>query len=185
MIRNIEFFISPSGKVMVQRLGCEARELTENDRELIDEMFEYISTFYTDSFNALKEVYQQSIFNERYYKFLIARRFIKCNFGQYASPCDVDEFGVFNFEFVPCPLRGECKYEDSICNPKFNSSLSGRELEVMKLYASGKSVDVIAGMLFISINTVKNHIKNAFRKVGVHSLAEFIQYANSHNLIKS
>ncbi|WP_455510695.1 response regulator transcription factor [Butyricimonas paravirosa] len=55
----------------------------------------------------------------------------------------------------------------------------------MKLYASGKSVDVIAGMLFISINTVKNHIKNAFRKVGVHSLAEFIQHANSHNLFKS
>ncbi len=64
MIHNIEFFISPSGKVMVQRLGCEVRELTENDRELIDEMFEYISTFYTDSFNALKEVYLQSIFNE-------------------------------------------------------------------------------------------------------------------------
>lgn len=184
-MQNIEFFMSPSGKVMVQHLGSEARELTENDREIVDEMFEYIETFYTDSFNDLKEIYQKSIFNERYYKFLFVRRFIKCNFGQYAYPSDVDEFGVFNFEFVPCPLRGECKYENSICNPKFNSSLSDRELEVMKLYASQKSVDVIAGMLFISTFTVKNHIKNAFKKLGVHSLAEFIQYANSHNLFKS
>lgn len=41
-----------------------------------------------------------------------------------------------------------------------------------------------AEKLFISLNTVNNHRKNSFRKVGVHSMAEFMRYAMTNNLFK-
>lgn len=184
-MNTMEFFISPSGEVMIEQLNSkEAKKLAVSDREFTDEMYEIIEAFYTEAFTCLKKNYYKSITNDAYYKFLIVRRFIKCNFGQYDNQKDVDEFGCFHFEFVSCPLRGECPYEKSICFPQFNSNLSDRELEVMKLYVSGKTHDEISGVLFISIFTVKNHVRNAFKKIKVHSLAEFMNYADSHNLFK-
>ena len=86
--------------------------------------------------------------------------------------------------FVGCPLRGECKSDKIICAPKFNSKLSDRQLEVMRLLYEGKSDSEIADKLFISLNTVNNHRKNSFRKVGVHSFPEFMRYAMQNNLFK-
>lgn len=93
---------------------------------------------------------------------------------------DVDENWNFNFEFVGCPLRGD----KVICAPKFNSKLSDRQIEVMRMLYDGKNDSEIAEKLFISLNTVNNHRKNSFRKVGVHSMAEFMRYAMTNNLFK-
>ena len=40
----------------------------------------------------------------------------------------------------------------------------------------------IADKLFISLNTVNNHKKNSFKKVGVHSMPEFMRYAMAKKL---
>jgi DNA-binding NarL/FixJ family response regulator len=47
--------------------------------------------------------------------------------------------------------------------------LTARELEVLRLIAAGADNVAIAGELFISPNTVKQHVANILEKLGVHS----------------
>ncbi len=48
-------------------------------------------------------------------------------------------------------------------------SLTDREMDVLRLIATGLSNKQIAGQLFISEETVKVHIRNLLRKLNVHS----------------
>ena len=57
--------------------------------------------------------------------------------------------------------------------------LGSRELEVLQHLASGQRNRSIAGALNISENTVKFHVGNIFRKMGVTSRTEAIALANS------
>lgn len=50
--------------------------------------------------------------------------------------------------------------------------LTARELAVLRLLAHGQSNDEIAVELAISSDTVKFHVKNIYRKLGVASRAE-------------
>jgi len=52
--------------------------------------------------------------------------------------------------------------------------LSGREMEVMDLIASGRSNVDIANKLFLSEKTVKNHVNRIYAKLGVRTRAEAI-----------
>jgi two-component system, NarL family, response regulator DevR len=51
-------------------------------------------------------------------------------------------------------------------------ALTARELAVLRLVAHGQSNDEIAAELAISSDTVKFHVKNIYRKLGVASRAE-------------
>ncbi len=62
-------------------------------------------------------------------------------------------------------------------------SLTGREIEVLGLVADGKTSRQIGDLLFISENTVKNHIRNILDKLGLHSRNEAVLYAIRENLI--
>jgi DNA-binding NarL/FixJ family response regulator len=55
--------------------------------------------------------------------------------------------------------------------------LTARELEVLKLVAKGKANRDIARQLFISENTVKNHVRNILDKLQLHSRMEAVMYA--------
>jgi DNA-binding CsgD family transcriptional regulator len=50
--------------------------------------------------------------------------------------------------------------------------LRPRERTILAFYAEGLSAEEIARMLFISPHTVRTHVKNAFRRLGVHSRTE-------------
>lgn len=63
-------------------------------------------------------------------------------------------------------------------------SLTGREIEVLGLVADGKTSRQIGDLLFISENTVKNHIRNILDKLGLHSRNEAVLYAIRENLIR-
>jgi DNA-binding NarL/FixJ family response regulator len=58
--------------------------------------------------------------------------------------------------------------------PEGAGSLSRRELEVLTLVAQGLNNRAIAEQLFISENTVKNHIRNIHEKLQVHSRMEAV-----------
>ncbi|MGD9957374.1 MAG: LuxR C-terminal-related transcriptional regulator [Candidatus Nanopelagicales bacterium] len=58
--------------------------------------------------------------------------------------------------------------------PEGAGSLSRRELEVLTLVAQGLNNRSIAEQLFISENTVKNHIRNIHEKLQVHSRMEAV-----------
>jgi two-component system NarL family response regulator len=62
--------------------------------------------------------------------------------------------------------------------------LTERELEVLQLVAQGLSNKRIAEKLFISENTVKNHVRNMLEKLHVHSRMEAVLLAMRENLIE-
>ncbi len=62
-------------------------------------------------------------------------------------------------------------------------SLSERELQVLRLLATGKTNRDIAETLFISDKTVARHVSNIFDKLGVSSRAGATAWAFQHNLV--
>jgi DNA-binding CsgD family transcriptional regulator len=62
--------------------------------------------------------------------------------------------------------------------------LSTRELEVLRLVASGKTNKAIAGTLFLSEKTVDRHVSNIFVKLDVPSRAAATAWAYQHRLIE-
>lgn len=179
---KLEFYIYE------QELWCKHDDgrnevVTEHDTEIVQSLLECIREQYPEAYKALEKEYQKSAGNVPYYQYLIVRRFCKCNFGRLdTTKIDVEHSGAFNFEKVECPLRGECRFEGVICSPKFNTKLSDAELRVMRLIYDGIGKDEIAERLYLSPNTVKNHIKSVYCKLGIHEKSEFIKYANKNNL---
>lgn len=64
-----------------------------------------------------------------------------------------------------------------------HTQLSNREFEVFNLLASGKSITDIGAQLHLSVKTVSTHKSRILTKMGMHSLAEIVQYAVTHNLL--
>jgi len=62
--------------------------------------------------------------------------------------------------------------------------LTDRELEVLRQVAQGHSNKEIAALLFISENTVKNHVRNMLEKLQLHSRMEAVMYAVRENLLE-
>ena len=60
--------------------------------------------------------------------------------------------------------------------------LSAREREIVRAMTRNLAVPEIAKSLFISVNTVKTHVKSIYRKLGVHSRADAIKRAKSLGL---
>lgn len=61
--------------------------------------------------------------------------------------------------------------------------LTARELEVLRLVARGMSNREVAAALFISDNTVKNHVRNILEKLHLHSRMEAVMYAVRRRLL--
>ena len=61
--------------------------------------------------------------------------------------------------------------------------LTGRELQVLRLVAAGKSNREIATELVISDHTARRHLQNIFGKLGVSSRAAAVSFGFQHDLI--
>jgi len=62
---------------------------------------------------------------------------------------------------------------DQVSTPR----VTARELEVLKLVAQGLNNRQIGTRLFISENTVKNHVRNILEKLQLHSRMDAVMYA--------
>lgn len=61
--------------------------------------------------------------------------------------------------------------------------LTDREMDVLRLAAQGLNNRDIAKQLFISDNTVKNHMRNILEKLHMHSRVEAVMYAVREKLL--
>ncbi len=62
--------------------------------------------------------------------------------------------------------------------------LTDRELEVLRLVARGLNNKDVAKQLYISENTVKNHVRNILEKLQLHSRMEAVVYAVREKLLE-
>ena len=63
------------------------------------------------------------------------------------------------------------------------SELTGREIEILGLVGDGKTSREIADELYISENTVRNHVRNILDKLGMKSRFEAVNWAYREGLI--
>lgn len=180
LLTTCEFCAVDKDVIIVSPTG-EAISL-QTVREIIELLAEEMAACFPEAFSALANIYADSRLNRTYFLQRIVMRFIKCNY----SPCDnKPDFynGTFaNIEYVSCPMRGECKLEGIVCNPKYKPSLRPAEMRVMAKWYEGLNENEIADLLCLSVFTVHNHIRNAYARLGVHSRSEFVKYAVQHNL---
>ena len=101
--------------------------------------------------------------------------------GGFDNQMDVDEDGVFHFEYTQCPLAGECFEWKVSCFPTENTAVSDAQMKVLKLIAEGHKVKEIAEMLCLSPYTVEKHTNNMLRKLGIHSNAALVNYYHKHH----
>ncbi|MCI2145801.1 MAG: helix-turn-helix transcriptional regulator [Bacteroidales bacterium] len=181
-IQQIEFYTYES-EVWYRTMDGTCKKLDENDFEVVSFMFNHIRDNYPEAFAALDAYYKKLPFDFKLKRFRIVNMFCKCNFGQAdQSKFDIDKTGTLQFENVPCPLRGECPRENIVCHPHFNSHISDSEMRVLKLVYEGWDIEPIADKLYLSPFTVRNHIRNAYERLGIHEKAEFVKYADAHDL---
>lgn len=157
-------------------------KLTE-DSKVIPVILEKIEQFYPKAYKALCLEYEKCKLNISYYRFKIVNRFCKCNFGNIDNIPDVKD-GMFSFERVSCPLRGECRLEGVVCSPEFETNVSQAEIRVMRLVGQSKTAEQIADELYLSVYTVRNHIRNIYTRLGLHNRQELMNYIHKNKLFE-
>jgi LuxR family maltose regulon positive regulatory protein len=61
--------------------------------------------------------------------------------------------------------------------------LSETELRVLRYLPTNLTTPEIAGELYVSVNTVKTHVRNLYAKLGTHSRAEAVARARDLGLL--
>jgi DNA-binding NarL/FixJ family response regulator len=93
-------------------------------------------------------------------------------------------------EAIQSVASGECVYDPSVTGPilrrvakdtpagngvtrqRLTLGLSAREMEIALLVARGLTNQEIAGAMFVSVNTVKTHLRRIFQHLGITSRRE-------------
>lgn len=114
------------------------------------------------------------------------KQWMLCRFGGIDDTPDINEFDqIQEAEYVPCPKRGGlCPFEGKGCCTVEVSKglfLSKAELAVIRLINLPDKL--IASELFISTETVKNHITNSRKKIGLKSSKELVHWATIKGII--
>jgi DNA-binding NarL/FixJ family response regulator len=77
-------------------------------------------------------------------------------------------------------IKNDRSREPEVPAPK----LTERELDVLRLVATGLNNKDVAKELFISENTVKNHVRNILEKLQLHSRMEAVMYAVREKILE-
>ena len=111
------------------------------------------------------------------------------NVGTYITPETyqrrIDTAAFFVLRRIDCyrllqRMSDEKRHAQTRCHPEqFN--LTARELQILELASKGVNTIDISNQLFISTITVRNHFKNIFCKLDVHTRAEAVSLALRNN----
>ncbi|MGN6577696.1 MAG: LuxR C-terminal-related transcriptional regulator [Nocardioides sp.] len=93
--------------------------------------------------------------------------------GEISAACHV---------FDTVGARPDARTARSLLHPSLPSGLTSREVEVLRLVASGRSNPEIAADLVLSEKTVARHLSNIFTKLDVRSRTAAAAYAFEHHL---
>ncbi len=66
---------------------------------------------------------------------------------------------------------------------KETPSLTPREHEILALLVDGMNYGMVAEKLFISLDTVRNHIRHIYEKLHVHSKSQAVAKALKHSIV--
>lgn len=78
---------------------------------------------------------------------------------------------------------GQMKDVEDTPAPLAHPRLTPRQSEVLRLLEHGRSTDQIAKELSVSVETVRNHVRNLMQALGVHSRLEAVAVARHEHLI--
>jgi DNA-binding CsgD family transcriptional regulator/tetratricopeptide (TPR) repeat protein len=96
------------------------------------------------------------------------------------------EFGSARDTLARLGARPDLRRVETLVKPPQpvgSHGLSGREIEVLRLIAAGKSNHAIATELFVSERTVHRHVSNIFDKLGVRSRTAAAAYGIQHHIV--
>jgi DNA-binding NarL/FixJ family response regulator len=83
-------------------------------------------------------------------------------------------------------IFGQVVHEDEEPPRPAHPDLTARQTEVLRLLARGLSTRQIAAELHLSAETVRNHIRDLLRRLGVHSRLEAVAvWRHEHPGVKS
>ncbi len=114
---------------------------------------------------------------------LLQRLLQPANWEKFAAPRNISEEYVRSLlDAAGVAVSGE--QLSTSANESLAEPLTGRELEVLRLLASGKSNRVIAEDLFITTGTIKTHTHNIYQKLGVRNRTQAINSARELGIIE-
>ncbi|WP_027858719.1 helix-turn-helix transcriptional regulator [Marinobacterium jannaschii] len=94
--------------------------------------------------------------------------------------CEILDGGYW-FARTHMRLLAQLRRPPKVENLAAKANLSNRELDVLRLTAMGKSNVEIAGELFLSHHTVKTHLYNLYRKLGVSNRTQAVHWYQQHS----
>lgn len=101
-------------------------------------------------------------------------QYVMCMYGDLNARPDFVDFKLnaedTEFTSMLCGTE-KCRFRGVLCHRIHAGygELTGKEIEICRLLADGRTAHEIADILFISVNTVNTHISNILPKVGVSS----------------
>ncbi len=81
------------------------------------------------------------------------------------------------------PRHGERPRPESLSPPLVAVELSGRERDVLERLARMMSTEEVAADLYVSVNTVKTHLKSVYRKLAVNRRGDAVRRARDLRLL--
>jgi len=88
--------------------------------------------------------------------------------------------------YVPGRTRSngdEAGEEEVVQAVAYKAGLTRREVEILRLVAEGLSNSQLAAMLWVTEQTVKFHLSNVYRKLGISNRTEASRWAQVHGLL--
>lgn len=74
-------------------------------------------------------------------------------------------------------------FHEGRASKKEDDQLNEREIEILEQLAKGKSYAAIGKVVFLSVDGVRYHIRNIYRKLQVHSRSEAVSKGISRRII--